>query len=371
MSFEFQLVLTEECNMACTYCYMNNKPEVMSKDVFDAHYALLPYIMKLYGQENYNAALFGGEPLLNWDLIEYIVPIFKDDPKCQNIIVMTNGLVFQKEGKLDWLIQNNVSISLSFDGLWNIKNRPLKNGQSSLPIYMDKDKPLYKYLISGSGCKVMIAPESAETMVENYEWFVDTLGLTSPDYSLVRDKHWDDQSLYRFKIEVKKLASRNIQYIKDGTRTMVGFFQLAILDMLFGETYGKRPFGCFAGCKGAGFMPNGKVYPCARFGSNNKYILFDSLNKQIHQNNVDKINSPQVCDTRTFEKCKQCIIKEYCNAGCTWSQLESCGGEKCEPLDNICELFYAIYEQAIRITDELKDNSIFRAMIKDAIKNVG
>lgn len=371
MSFEFQLVLTEECNMACTYCYIKQKSKIMSKEVFDAHYTLLPSVMKAYGEEYYNAALFGGEPLLNWDLIQYIVPIFRNDPKCQNIIVMTNGLVFQKEGKLKWLLDNNVNISLSFDGLWNIKNRPLKNGKSSLPIYMDKDGPLYKYLTSGTGCKVMISPESVDTLVENYEWFVDTLGITSPDYSLVRDQDWDEESISKFRIEVKKLADRNIKYIKDGVRTSVGFFHLAMLDMLFGETYGKRPFGCFAGCHGAGFMPDGKVYPCARFGSNEKYMLFDSINKKIHRDNVNKLTSPQVSDPRSYEKCKECIIREYCNAGCTWSQLKSCGGEKCEPLDTVCELYYSIYEEAIRITDELKDNIIFKEIVKDAIKNVG
>jgi radical SAM protein with 4Fe4S-binding SPASM domain len=371
MTFEFQLVLTEECNMACTYCYIDQKKKVMSKEIFNAHYALLPFIMEKYDQEYYNAALFGGEPLLNWDLIEYIVPIFQNDPKCQNIIVMTNGLVFQKEGKLQWLLDNKVNISLSFDGLWNIKNRPLKSGESSLPIYMDKDKPLYKYLTSGTSCKVMIAPESVDSMVENYEWFINTLGITSPDYSLVRDHNWDEHSVSKFRIEIKKLADTNIKYIKDGTRSMIGFFQLAILDMLFGETYGKRPFGCFAGCNGAGFMPDGKVYPCARFGSNDKYMLFDSVNKKIHKKNIEKLNSPQVSNPKNYEKCQECVIRQYCNAGCTYSQLDNCNGEKCEPLDTVCELYYSLYEEAIRITHELRDNKIFRSIIKDAIRNIG
>lgn len=371
MSFEFQIVLTEECNMACTYCYMHKKPKTMTKEVFDAHYALLPYIMEVYGQQDYHAALFGGEPLLNWDLIEYIVPIFQKDPKCKLIIVMTNGLVLQDEKKLEWLRKNRVEISLSFDGLWNIKNRPLKSGKSSLPIYMDKDKPLYKYVSSGGGCKVMVAPESASTMVENYEWFVDTLGLTSPDFSLVRDQNWNESSIHVFKNEVKRLANRNIKYIKEGKSTIVGFFRLAILDMLFGEKYGKRPFGCFAGCNGAGFMPDGKVYPCARFGSNQKYVLFDSISKLAFKENILKINSDNICNPKSYEKCQNCVINKYCNAGCTWSQLENGRDEKCIPLDSICELYYSIYEQAINMTTELKQNKIFKEIIVDAIKNVG
>jgi radical SAM protein with 4Fe4S-binding SPASM domain len=350
---------------------MDKKPRIMSREIFDAHYTLLPYIMKMYGQQDYHAALFGGEPLLNWDLIEYIVPIFQEDPKCKLIIVMTNGLVFQDEQKLEWLRKNNVQISLSFDGLWNINNRPLKSGKSSLPVYMDKDKPLYKYLSRGGGCKVMVAPESASTMVENYKWFVETLGLTSPDFSLVRDQNWDSSSVDIFRKEIKELAIQNIKYVQDGKRTIVGFFQLAILDILFGEKYGKRPFGCFAGCNGAGFMPDGKVYPCARFGSNEKYILFDSLTKSAFNENILKINSDKICNPRSYKKCKECVIRNYCNAGCTWSQLENGSGDECVPLDFICELYYSIYDQAIFMVHELKKNKIFKQMIIDAIKNVG
>jgi radical SAM protein with 4Fe4S-binding SPASM domain len=342
----------------------------MTREVFDAHYSLLPQILKMYGEQYYHAALFGGEPLLNWDLIEYIVPILNNDPKCTQIVVMTNGLVLQDQGKLDWLIYNNIGISLSFDGLWNVKNRPLSSGKSSLPVYMDKNKPLYKYLTSGRSCKVMVAPDSVSTMVENYKWFVDTLGVTSPDYSLVRDQIWSDEDVYLFKIEIKKLANQNIEYIKNGVQSLVGFFQLAILDMIFGESFGKRPWGCFAGCHGAGFMPDGKVYPCARFGSNDKTILFDSIKKLKYTKNLDLMKSPQVSDTRTFEKCRNCLLYKYCNAGCTWSQ-GGCEGKECKPLDSVCQLFFAVYEEAIRITHELRDNHLFRNIIKGSIQNVG
>lgn len=370
MSFEFQLVLTEKCNMSCTYCYIKQKPEDMTRQVFDAHYALLPEILKIYKEENYHAALFGGEPLLNWDLIEYIVPILKKDPKCTQIVVMTNGLVLQKEGKLDWLLKNDIAVSLSFDGLWNIKNRPLSSGKSSLEVYTDKSKPLYRYLTSGRSCKVMVAPSSVDSMVENYKWFVETLSVPSPDYSLVRDENWTDDDVYRFRIEIKKLADQNIQYVKDGLQSMIGFFQLAILDMLFGESYGKRPFGCFAGCHGAGFMPDGKVYPCARFGSNQKILLFDSLKKLMYKENLSKMMSPGISDTRSFAKCKECTLYKYCNAGCTWSQ-GACNNASCTPIDQVCELFYAVYEESIRITHELRDNSNFKEMIKRTIKNTG
>ncbi len=65
MAFEFQLVLTEQCNLACKYCYIDQKSNNMTREIFDAHYKMLPELMRIYNQDSFNAAFFGGEPFLN------------------------------------------------------------------------------------------------------------------------------------------------------------------------------------------------------------------------------------------------------------------------------------------------------------------
>jgi uncharacterized protein len=370
MGFEFQLVLTENCNLACTYCYIDQKHNHMSKETFDAHYKMLPKIMEFYGQHTYNAALFGGEPFLNWELIEYITPILKNDPKCQFIIAMTNGLVLKDDYKRDYVQKNGIALSLSFDGLWNKQNRPLKTGGSSLDEYLKE--PL-KSLFSGKGgCKVMIAPESVPTMVENFKWFVEEYNMNSPDFSLVRDDIWSDSDIDLFETELYKLTDVVIEYFRAGKPVMVGLLQLYILDLLFGESYGKRPFGCFAGCNGAGFMPSGMVYPCARFGSNDKYPIANSLDGDFLPHSKI-LRNPLITNPTTYSECKECSIYKYCNAGCTYQQLQEVDGNltHSKPIDSICRLLHICYKQSIRIVNELKDNDLFIGMIKNSIKNVG
>lgn len=372
MSFEFQLVLTERCNMACTYCYINQKPKDMTPEVFDAHYNnTLPKLMKHYGRHDYHAALFGGEPLLNWKLIEYIVPIFKKDPRCTLIIAMTNGLAFVDDDKWEYFQKNNIAISLSFDGLWNRHSRPLKDGSSSLDLYLQE--PLKSRFSGQGGCKVMVSPESIDTLVDNYKWFVEEFNLPSPDFSIVRDNIWTESDIQRFEIEARKLADQMIKYIKSGVRTTIGFFQLYILDLLFGETYGKRPFVCFAGVNGAGFMPDGMVYPCARFGSNDVKPLYDSVNDIEYGSTINIMKSPQISNPRVYNKCKECELSLYCNAGCTYQQLNTDGPNSyyCEPVDGICELLHILYKESMRIVHELKDNELFKQMVKGSIQNVG
>ena len=365
---EFQLVLTENCNLACKYCYIIPNHSYMTKETFDLHYKMLPKIMKLYGKNTYKVALFGGEPFLNWDLIEYIIPILKADPKCRFIIAMTNGLVLKDEYKRNYIKEHGISISLSFDGLWNKTNRPLKNGESSLDEYLKE--PLRSYFTGKGGCKVMVSPQSVPTMVENFKWFIEEYKMSSPDFSLVRDDIWSDSDISLFETEIVKLADVVIDYFKQGKPVMVGFFQLYILDLLFGESYGKRPFGCFAGCSGAGFMPNGKVYPCARFGSNDRSPLANSITGELFDTNINLFKSPLVSNPKHFEKCKKCSLYLYCNAGCTFQQLNP-DNNISAPIDSICQLLHMCYEQSIRITKELKNNSLFIGMIKNSIKNVG
>jgi len=372
MSFEFQLVLTERCNMACTYCYINQKPRDMTPEVFDAHYyGTLPKMMNTYGQREFHAALFGGEPLLNWKLIEYITPILKKDSRCTLIIAMTNGLAFVDDNKWDYFQRNQLAISLSFDGLWNKNSRPLKNGESSLELYMKE--PLKSRFSGQGGCKVMVSPESIDTLVDNYKWFVEEFNIPSPDYSLVRDDIWSESDVKNFEIQAEKLADQMIKYVKGGVRTTIGFFQLYILDLLFGTTYGKRPFGCFAGCTGAGFMPDGIVYPCARFGSHDVKPLYDSMKNIEYGKTIDIMRSPQVSNPQAYNKCKNCELYQYCNAGCTYQQLKTDepNANYCEPVESICKLLHILYKQSMRIVHELKGNEVFTEMVKGSIQNVG
>lgn len=372
-SFEFQLVLTERCNMACTYCYMSNKPKDMTIEVFDKHYNIaLPQLLRRYQRQNYHVALFGGEPLLNWELIEYIIPIVKNDPRCTAIIALTNGLEFKKDYKRKYFEEHGLGFSLSFDGLWNKDTRVLKDGSSSFDLYTSE--PLKSYFSGKGGCKVMVAPQNIETMVENYKWFVEEYKINFPDFSLVRDDIWTDAHIERFKLHAKLLADQMIKYIKDGIHTSVGFFQLYILDLLFGSLQGKRPFGCFAGCGGAGFMPDGKVYPCARYGSNELTPIFDSI-ENVKTSNLDLYLRPNLTNPQTFNKCQECTLYKYCNTGCTFEQTKHIHADSsftgAEPVDNICRLLHILYKESIRIVHELKHDTIFKQVMRNTLKNVG
>ena len=363
-NFQFQVVLTERCNLGCTYCYIHKNPVDMTIETYNLHMKSLRRLLELYSCDTYDLACFGGEPLLNWDLIEQIIPEARKDPSCRRIILVTNGLLLD-DYRIHFLQSNEIHYSISFDGLWNDINRPLINGQPSFPQY-EKARSLFGV----NGCKVMVSPSSLPTLVENYGWFVEEFNMPFPDFTIVRDDIWSDDDVSLMDVKAKELADQVIEYIQSGKETMVGLFRLYMLDIVCSHMYGKRPYGCFAGYKGAGFMPNGMIYPCARFGSNQKFPLGNSITSEFYESNMYIMKSPEVANPRTYEECKVCKLYKICNAGCTYEQLVQRGGiYKAVPVRSVCEILKILYRESVRIADVLKDSPIFQKLLKNAISN--
>jgi radical SAM protein with 4Fe4S-binding SPASM domain len=118
-------------------------------------------------------------------------------------------------------------------------------------------------------------------------------------------------------------------------------------------------------------MPDGKIYPCARFGSHNKLIVGDSCNKTWNNDNINFMNQPQICNPRTYKECNECELYLYCNAGCTFEQINNGTNGCAKPVENVCKLLKITYRETMRMTNVLKDNPLYKQMLQNIIKNVG
>jgi len=248
-------------------------------------------------------------------------------------------------------------------------NRPHVSFRETLSEYKEK-KELIKQLSLTS--KVMVSPNTISTLTENLEFFVDVFKINNPDFALVRDDIWSIEDIEKFKIESRRLSDRIIRYFREDVNVSVGLYNLALMDMLMGDKKGKRSFGCFAGCHGVGYFPNGDFYPCARFGATKEYKLMDSMGN-INIKNVDLLNKPNITDPRTYKECQECKLYNYCNAGCTYSQLkiDKSGLLSVSPISSVCELFKIIYDDTLYINDKLKDLPKYQVYVNTLIKSIG
>lgn len=362
--FTLEVSVTEKCNLGCPYCYVANKPTYMTPEVFDAAIPKLYDLMRRSGDSTYQVSFFGGEPLLNWELIQHAVPFLNADKKNNGINIITNLTMIDQE-KADYLRKYGVGISWSFDGMSSNETRPLlpilentnpETGElfnGILELYESK-----KELLKGitNGCKVMIWPGNVKDMTENFEFLLDW-GIDHPDFSLVRDDVWTEADLHEYRKELIRLTDRYIDKLKAGIPCSIGFLRLAILDTIYGLAKGKRPFGCFAGVHGGVLMSSGEFYPCARFASKKIMQMDEKYNFQYFQEQFNPQN---------FNKCEECRLRQVCNAGCSYSQVMN--GNK--PLDSICELYLITYEQAMRVVHECKDVPVFQDLILHYLDSV-
>lgn len=361
-----ELVVTEECNLTCNYCYMHNKKTLMTKDVLHKFMKNIHVLMSAYNCDKYHISYFGGEPLMNWDLVKYAIEYFKKDPRLDSQVLITNGILLTDKEKYDFIRSSGCGISLSFDGLWNEENRPMVGGQSSFDHYI-KHKEFYKQF---RGCKVMVGPQNLDTLVENFIFFVDEMEYPIPDFTLVRDDIWTWDAVKNFRVRIKELGDEVIKRISSGKIQSTGLFRLWLLDTILSAKVGKRPMGCYAGCGGVGYLPDGVFYPCARYGTDKEYPLYDTNTNMFFKENFEFLNQSKFCNPIVYDECKDCDIRLACTGGCNYSLAKNGNFERAKPIDQVCELYKAIYYETLRIHNELKDNNFYKKYINIIIGEI-
>lgn len=92
--------VTERCNLACKYCYVHKQPKTMTLETAEQtiKYFTDKFDATVAAGKRINVALHGGEPLLNFDVIRYIIKTLKERYDGHIIFTMTtNGTVFEKD----------------------------------------------------------------------------------------------------------------------------------------------------------------------------------------------------------------------------------------------------------------------------------
>lgn len=157
----FILGITEQCNLRCTYCcysgdYVNNRThstKSMGPDDIDSIYT---FIDALSPDRDIRISFYGGEPLLNYQLVKYAVRTGYDRWTGRvTFSISTNGVLLTPY-VIDWLVANNVELAVSVDGTeqYHDRHRIDKTGHgsflkiSSALAYIKKSYPKYYHDIT-------------------------------------------------------------------------------------------------------------------------------------------------------------------------------------------------------------------------------
>ena len=327
----------------------------MSKEVADK--TLTWFFEQAKCSKVLNLHLFGGEPLINIPLVEYIVEkckiLEKEYSKKNFINVCTNGTILN-EKLLKLIKDNEIGMQISIDGPKEVhdKYRPMANGNSSydklaenmsiLFEELDKNTIIPRGTISNAEVDVNdIVKHIIEEMGFNAFFFIPAMGTEGQSY--------DNKDLPKYFEQYDKLVETFLDKLRKGEEYNIYPFVTEV------DAIGKgvrRIYGCGAGIGFASVDIKGDIYPCMRF-TNNKEYLIGNIEDGFNENR-DKLFERTVYN-RT--KCKKCWARHFCGGACIAIPVEN-GASMNAYNENTCEVSKHMIELAMYANTVISDENL-------------
>lgn len=354
------LHIAHDCNLACKYCFAeegeyHGRRALMT---FEAGRKALDFLIANSGtRRNLEVDFFGGEPLMNWQVVKDLVAYGREQEKLYNknfrFTVTTNGVLLNDDIQ-EFINKEMDNVVISLDGRKEVNDRmrPFRNGTGSYDLIVPKFKKLAdsrnqeRYYIRGTFTRNNL------DFSEDVKHFAE-LGFKQMSIEPVVGDETDpyairEENLPQIFEEYDKLA----QYVIEKEQKGEGFnFFHFMIDLEGGPCLSKRLSGCGSGTEYLAVTPWGDFYPCHQFVGDEDFLM----------GNVDEgITKPEIadefrcCNVYTKDKCRECFARFYCSGGCMANAYKYADGLQ-DAYDIGCEMERKRVECAIMIKAALAE----------------
>lgn len=316
------LHIAHDCNLACRYCFAgegeyHGRRALMSYEV--GKKALDFLIANSGGRRNLEVDFFGGEPLMNWQVVKDLVAYGRQQEKLHDkrfrFTVTTNGVLLNDEIQ-EFINREMDNVVLSLDGRKEVNDRmrPFRNGKGSYGLIVPKFQKLAesrgqeRYYVRGTFTRNNL------DFSEDILHFAD-LGFRQMSVEPVVGDESDPyairtEDLPKIMEEYDKLAKVMIEREKEGKG--FNFFHFMI-DLDGGPCVAKRLSGCGSGTEYLAVTPWGDLYPCHQFVGQEDFLMGNVEDGILRPEIADDFRG---CNVYSKEKCRDCFAKFYCSGGC-------------------------------------------------------
>lgn len=354
------LHIAHDCNLACKYCFAeegeyHGRRALMS---FDVGKRALDFLIANSGERrNLEVDFFGGEPLMNWQVVKDLVAYGREQEKIYNkhfrFTVTTNGVLLNDD-IMDFINKEMDNVVLSMDGRKEVHDhmRPFRNGKGSYDLIVPKFQKLAdsrdqkRYYIRGTFTRNNL------DFSNDIKHYVD-LGFKEISIEPVVGDPSDpyairEEDLPQIFEEYDTLAKYMIEKEKKGE----GFtFFHFMIDLEGGPCVYKRMSGCGSGTEYLAVTPWGDFYPCHQFVGDEDFIMGNVYEGITKPEIADEFRA---CNVYTKEKCRNCFAKFYCSGGCAANAYKYANGLN-DSYDLGCDMERKRVECAIMIKAALAD----------------
>jgi uncharacterized protein len=316
------LNIAHDCNLRCEYCFA-------AKGDFGRGRMLMPFeigkkaidflIEKSEGRHNLEVDFFGGEPLMNFEVVKQVVnyarSIEKEHNKNFRFTITTNGILLTDD-KIDFINREMSNCVLSMDGRKSVNDllRVRVDGTGSY----DATIPKFQKLVATRGDKDYYARGTFTT--HNLDFTNDVLHMADLGFEqisvepVVSDMQLDysikEADLPRVFEEYDRLSKVIIDRKKEGRA--FNFFHF-MLDLDQGPCAIKRLRGCGCGNEYVAVTPEGDIFPCHQFVGDDRWKMGSLLDASF---NLEMKHDFAMANVYSKPDCKECWAKFYCSGGC-------------------------------------------------------
>ena len=316
------LHIAHDCNLACKYCFAeegeyHGRRALMS---FEVGKKALDFLIANSGNRvNLEVDFFGGEPLMNWDVVKQLVEYGRSREKECNkkfrFTITTNGVLLNDE-IMDFCNREMSNVVLSLDGRKEVNDRmrPFRNGSGSYDLIV----PKFQKFAESRGTKDYFVRGTFTR--NNLDFSKDVLHFADLGFKklsiepVVADPKEPysirEEDLPQIMEEYDRLAKEFIKRKKEGRGFQ--FFHFMI-DLNQGPCVAKRLSGCGSGTEYLAVTPWGDFYPCHQFVGMEDFLL-GNVDEGITNTKVR--DEFKLCNVYAREKCRDCFARFYCSGGC-------------------------------------------------------
>ncbi len=348
------LHIAHTCNLNCAYCFASQgkyqgERAVMS---FETGKRALDFLIENSGtRRNLEVDFFGGEPLMNFDVVKQLVAYARSIEKAAGknfrFTLTTNGLLIDDD-VIDFANRECANVVLSLDGRKEVHDRFRVDyaGKGSWETIV----PKFKQLVDARGGKGYYMRgtfthhnpdflEDIKTMLE--------LGFSELSMEPVVCAHGEQGELTESDLPIvleqyEKLAELMLEREREGKPFT---FYHYMIDLTGGPCIYKRISGCGSGTEYMAVTPWGDLYPCHQFVGEEQFRLGDIY---TGVSNTAVQEQFRACNVYAHPECGDCWARLYCSGGCAANAYHSTGSVT-GVFEYGCKLFRKRMECAIAL----------------------